>query len=136
MASCGGLATRLPKASECREPHLRRNNLAQICFLRLWLGRVAASVDYSGRRSVATTRAEILRALAGLLFVAAFPNRGFALDPSKPFGSYLQTHFTPDEGGLPSGIVDSIVQSRDGFLWLIVNGRGLVRFDGQHFTSF
>jgi signal transduction histidine kinase/ligand-binding sensor domain-containing protein len=74
--------------------------------------------------------------LACLLFLAALPNRSFALDPSRPFGSYLQTHFTPEEGGLPSGIVDDIVQSRDGFLWLIVNGRVLVRFDGQHFTRF
>ena len=73
--------------------------------------------------------------MAGLLFLAAFPNRSFALDPSKPFGSYLQTHFTPEDG-LPSGIVDEIVQSRDGFLWVIVNGRFLARFDGQHFTSF
>ncbi len=82
-----------------------------------------------------TTRAEIGRALACLLFLAALPNRSFALDPSQPFTSYLQKHFTP-EGGLPSGIVDDIVQSRDGFLWLILNGRVLVRFDGQHFTGF
>ena len=83
-----------------------------------------------------TRGAEIVRALAALLFVAAFPNRSFALDPSQPFSSYLQTHFTPQDGFLPSGIVDDIVQSRDGFLWLIVNGRFLVRFDGQHFTGF
>ena len=83
-----------------------------------------------------TRRAEIVRALAALLFLAAFPNRSFALDPSRPFSSYLQTHFTPEDGFLPSGIVDDIVQSSDGFLWLIANGRILVRFDGQHFTSF
>jgi ligand-binding sensor domain-containing protein len=73
--------------------------------------------------------------LAGLLCLAALPNRSFALDPSRPFSSYLQTHFT-SEDGLPSAIVDAIVQSRDGFLWLIVSGRTLVRFDGRHFTSF
>jgi signal transduction histidine kinase/ligand-binding sensor domain-containing protein len=84
---------------------------------------------------VVTRRAEIVRALAGLVFLAAFPNRSFALDPSQPFSSYLQTHFTPEDG-LPSGIVDDIVQSRDGFLWLIVDGRTLVRFDGHRFTSF
>lgn len=82
-----------------------------------------------------TRRAEIVRALAGLLFLAALPSRSSALDPSQSFGSYLQTHFTPEDG-LPSAIVTDIVQSRDGFLWLIVNGRFLVRFDGQHFTSF
>jgi signal transduction histidine kinase/ligand-binding sensor domain-containing protein len=73
--------------------------------------------------------------LAALLFVAAVPNLSFALDPSQPFSSYLQTHFTREDG-LPSGIVDDIVQSRDGFLWLIVNGQYLARFDGQHFTGF
>jgi ligand-binding sensor domain-containing protein len=73
--------------------------------------------------------------MACLPFLAAFANRSFALDPSEPFSSYLQTHFTTEDG-LPSGIVDDIVQSRDGFLWLVVNGRFLVRFDGQHFTSF
>jgi ligand-binding sensor domain-containing protein len=74
--------------------------------------------------------------LGALLLVAAFPNRSFALDPSRPFSSYLQTHFTPEDGFLPSGIVDDIVQSRDGFLWLVMNRRFLVRFDGQHFTRF
>ncbi len=82
-----------------------------------------------------TGKAEFGKAMACLLFLAAFPNRSFALDPSRPFSSYLQTHFS-SEDGLPSDIVDDIVQSRDGFLWLIVNGRTLVRFDGQHFTSF
>jgi signal transduction histidine kinase/ligand-binding sensor domain-containing protein len=83
-----------------------------------------------------TSKAEFGNAMACLLFLAAFPNRSFALDPNKPFSSYLQTHFTPDEGGLPSGIVDDIVQSRDGFLWFIVNSHSLVRFDGQHFIRF
>jgi signal transduction histidine kinase/ligand-binding sensor domain-containing protein len=82
-----------------------------------------------------TTSAKTVRVLAGLLFLAAFPNRSFALDPRQPFSSYLQTHFTPEDG-LPSGIVDDMAQSRDGFLWLITNGRTLVRFDGQHFTRF
>ena len=58
------------------------------------------------------------KAIACLLFLAALPNRSFALDPSRPFGNYLQAHFSP-EGSLPSGIIDDIVQSRDGFLWLI-----------------
>ena len=101
----------------------------------VWEVRAAGGYVYSRRRSVVTRRAEIIRALAGLLFLAAFPNRSFALDPNQPFSSYLQTHFTP-ENGLPSGIVDDIVQSRDGFLWLIVNGQSLIRFDGQHFSSF
>ncbi len=82
-----------------------------------------------------TRRAEFGKAMACLLFLAAFPNRGFALDPHQPFNSYLRTHFNTEDG-LPSGIIDDFVQSRDGFLWLRMSGGFLVRFDGQHFTGF
>jgi len=69
--------------------------------------------------------------MACLLFLAAFPNRSFALDRSQPFSSYLQTHFTPGDGSLPSGIVDDIVQSRDGFLWLTrISHRGRIASPG------
>src|SRR5689334_19926332 len=37
--------------------------------------------------------------------------------------------------GLPQSTVTSIVQTRDGYLWLGTFG-GLVRFDGQAFTVF
>jgi ligand-binding sensor domain-containing protein len=82
-----------------------------------------------------TWRSEIGRALAAVLFLAVFPNRSFALDPSKPFGSYLKTHLT-NEDGLPASVLQDVVQSRDGFLWLISNGDALTRFDGRHFYVF
>jgi signal transduction histidine kinase/ligand-binding sensor domain-containing protein len=82
-----------------------------------------------------TSKAEFGKAMACLLFLAAFPNRSFALDPSQPFSSYLKTHFT-DEDGLPASVVQDMVQSRDGFLWLTFNGALLTRFDGRHFTPF
>ncbi len=56
-----------------------------------------------------------------------------ALDPSQPTGSYLRTRFTKEDG-LPSGVVNVILQTRDGFLW-IGTSSGLVRFDGTHFTT-
>ena len=58
-----------------------------------------------------------------------------ALDPSQRVNTYLNTRFTTDDG-LPSNIVESIVQSDDGFLWS-TNGSmtELVRFDGRRFTS-
>jgi len=46
--------------------------------------------------------------------------------------NYIRTRFTTEQG-LYSDIVDDIVQSHDGFLWLRVNGGDLDRFDGQHF---
>ena len=82
-----------------------------------------------------TRRAEFVRALAALLCLAAFPNRSFAVDPSQPFSSYLTTHLT-NEDGLQASVVQDIVQSRDGFLWLITNGDALARFDGRHFYTF
>ena len=39
------------------------------------------------------------------------------------------------ENGLPQNSVNSIVQTRDGYLWLATFG-GLVRFDGARFTIF
>jgi len=72
-------------------------------------------------------------AVAILLLFAALPS--CAVDPTQPVGSYIRTRFSSDDG-LPADIVDEMVQSRDGFLWLIVNGTELVRFDGKHFNAF
>jgi len=47
---------------------------------------------------------------------------------------FLQKHWTTEEG-LPQNTVTSIVQTRDGYLWLGTFG-GLVRFDGVRFTAF
>src|SRR4029077_15388202 len=67
-----------------------------------------------------------------LLFVAV--SRAWALDPSQPMSSYIRDHFT-FENGLPSNIVDQIMQSGDGFLLLVAAGN-LARFDGRHFYEF
>jgi Two component regulator propeller len=47
---------------------------------------------------------------------------------------YVRTRFGTEQG-LFVDLVDDIVQSRDGFLWLRENGSGISRFDGQHFVS-
>lgn len=48
-----------------------------------------------------------------------------------------QYHFDTwtTDNGLPQNSVSSILQTRDGFLWLTTND-GLVRYDGVHFTIF
>src|SRR5258708_2290319 len=66
-----------------------------------------------------------------LLFVAM--NSARAVDPSQPLSDYLRSHITDHYG--PGSVVDQIVQSRDGFLW-IANGGQLIRFDGHHSTPF
>jgi signal transduction histidine kinase/ligand-binding sensor domain-containing protein len=55
-----------------------------------------------------------------------------ATTPAQPVPDYILTHFTADDG-LLANVVDRIEQTPDGFLWLIVNGSGLARFDGRHF---
>jgi ligand-binding sensor domain-containing protein len=46
--------------------------------------------------------------------------------------SYLRTTFTVEDG-LSSNVVNAILQTRDGFLWIATDA-GLNRFDGRHFT--
>lgn len=48
--------------------------------------------------------------------------------------NYTLRHYT-SESGLPQNSVRSIVQDRDGFLWLATD-LGLVRFDGQSFVTY
>jgi len=72
--------------------------------------------------------------IAFVLLLVSSAGRGLALDPTQPFSSYLRTHFTPEDG-LSSGVVDDIVQSRDGLLWVITNGQRLARFDGRRFKA-
>jgi PAS domain S-box-containing protein len=57
-----------------------------------------------------------------------------ALDPAVLASSYaIQGWFTED--GLPSNKIRSVIQSRDGYLWL-ATAQGIVRFDGSQFTTF
>ena len=59
---------------------------------------------------------------------------GKSLDPAVPLSEYGHEIWTSDSG-LPQNSVTSIVQTRDGYLWLGTQ-EGLVRFDGVRFTIF
>ena len=79
------------------------------------------------------TRFKLWRATVGLsiaLTIAPVPGR--AVDPGQPATSYLRTTFTVEDG-LSSNVVNAILQTRDGFLWIGTDA-GLNRFDGRHFT--
>ncbi len=54
-------------------------------------------------------------------------------ESSLSFPNYR--HFSHQDG-LPRGFILSLIQTEDGFAWLIIEKHGLVRFDGYHFTSF
>lgn len=71
-----------------------------------------------------------LRFALALLAVVTWP--ALALDPRSPSDSYLRTTFTTEDG-LGADVINDILQTRDGFLW-IGTYTGLTRFDGQHFT--
>lgn len=53
---------------------------------------------------------------------------------APPFGSYVVTNFTSDNG-LPQNTVDLITQTSDGYLW-IGTYAGLARYDGIRFIHF
>ncbi|MGC4056144.1 MAG: two-component regulator propeller domain-containing protein [Paludibaculum sp.] len=57
-----------------------------------------------------------------------------ALDPAKPVAEYRYEAWEEAEG-LPHYSINSIAQSRDGYLWLATY-YGLVRFDGKKFDVF
>lgn len=78
-----------------------------------------------------TIRSLVVAAL--LVLTLGTPVR--ALDPSQPPSSYLRTHYTT-ETGLVASVIDATAQTQDGFLWLIVNGHDLARFDGKRFSHF
>jgi signal transduction histidine kinase/ligand-binding sensor domain-containing protein len=79
------------------------------------------------------TRFQLWRATVGLSIVLTIaPEPGRAVDPDQPATSYLRTTFSVEDG-LSSNVVNAILQTRDGFLWIGTDA-GLNRFDGRHFT--
>ena len=75
------------------------------------------------------TRVTTLRLLTLAVLIARW---SLALDPKARPNEYIQTVFTV-EGGLPSNVVNAIVQTRNGFLWIGTDA-GLARFDGRRFV--
>lgn len=73
-----------------------------------------------------------------IFFITWSAATGFAVNPASAKtltdNQFLKKRWTTEEG-LPQNSVTSIVQTRDGYLWLGTFG-GLVRFDGVRFTTF
>jgi signal transduction histidine kinase/ligand-binding sensor domain-containing protein len=75
----------------------------------------------------------LFRAAVGLSLALTISTRAArALDPNQRTTSYIRTIFTV-ENGLSSNVVNSILQTRNGFLWIGTDA-GLNRFDGRHFS--
>src|SRR5215813_14330235 len=78
-------------------------------------------------------RFQLPRVTVGLFIILTMtPPPVHALDPNQAATSYLRTTFTVEDG-LSSNVVNAILQTRDGFLWIATDA-GLDRFDGRHFT--
>ncbi len=69
-----------------------------------------------------------------LLTLATLAHPCFGLDPHRALDHYGHQVWHSDSG-LPQNTVHTILQSRDGYLWLGTDG-GLVRFDGVDFVTF
>ena len=68
------------------------------------------------------------------VLLLAFTHSAFALDPQRALDHFGHQAWGTD-AGLPQNTVHSILQTRDGYLWLGTDG-GLVRFDGTDFVTF
>jgi ligand-binding sensor domain-containing protein len=78
-------------------------------------------------------RPSLFRAAVGLSFALTIPTKSArALDPNEPAASYIRTTFTVEDG-LSSNVVNAILQTRNGFLWIGTDA-GLNKFDGRHFS--
>ena len=67
-----------------------------------------------------------------LVLLAASAGAAFGLDPSRTLTQYVHRIWQVQQG-LPESSIYSMLQSRDGYLWLGTQ-TGLVRFDGVRFT--
>jgi len=76
----------------------------------------------------------IFRAFISGLFLMLLSTTGFsAPDKAEANAFLIDTWQTPQ--GLPENLVDCILQTRDGYLWVGTYG-GLARFDGIRFVTF
>jgi signal transduction histidine kinase/ligand-binding sensor domain-containing protein len=79
-------------------------------------------------------RAAALRLLLATALLLGCGLSGLALEPSTPLANYGRQSWGM-ENGLPQNTVQSLVQTRNGFIWLGTEV-GLVRFDGNSFAVF
>jgi PAS domain S-box-containing protein len=86
------------------------------------------NASFRGRLARVFTRA----ALTALWALATPP--ATALDPERPMGQYL-VDFWSVSAGLSQDHVQSLLQTRDGYLW-VGTRNGLCRFDGVRFTVY
>ncbi|MBV8212446.1 MAG: hypothetical protein JOZ08_04380 [Verrucomicrobia bacterium] len=68
-----------------------------------------------------------------LILILGLVDTCIALDPARPLAQYRLVRWD-EEQGLPQNVLDKIVQTKDGFIWLQCS-HGLIRFDGKNFAT-
>ncbi len=76
----------------------------------------------------------MLLTVAGLLILCSPAASMHGLGTQRGLSQFGQQSWRSDSG-LPQNTVHSVLQTRDGFLWIATEG-GLVRFDGQSFRVY
>ncbi len=74
------------------------------------------------------------RPLSLILCLICLAHGIYALNPAKKISQYQKIIYTTEDG-LPQGLVNSMVQTRDGYLWFATEV-GLARFNGVSFKIF
>ncbi len=72
--------------------------------------------------------------LASLILTMTAANQAVALDPNTKLSQYMVS-FWQESAGLPQKFVNTIYQTRDGYLWVGTKG-GVARFDGVRFEVY
>lgn len=75
-----------------------------------------------------------MRNSIGFLLLLVIPAGSFSQKPDKPLSGYM-TDTWDHANGLPGTSIVTLLQSRDGYLW-IGTANGLSRFDGVRFVTF
>jgi len=87
----------------------------------------------------ATTRPDVcefrrwISALLVVMSTLGVPGKALALDPARSLFQYNCRNWTR-QNGLPMDKINTVTQSKDGYLWLGTD-HGLARFDGVQFQS-
>jgi ligand-binding sensor domain-containing protein len=90
--------------------------------------------ELTARGSVFTLRADALLVVALLVFCALTLQTVSAHQSDKAITQYAHDVWQTEQG-LPQNSIQTILQTRDGYVWL-GSQEGLVRFDGARFTIF
>ncbi|HVN77700.1 MAG TPA: two-component regulator propeller domain-containing protein, partial [Terriglobia bacterium] len=122
VASAGGLL------------HLTLNELGNSVRSGLRILLVRSGIRFWERDSFRPGQARHLASLLLCVITLTAGNLALALDPSLAITQY-QHRIWQKEEGLPQDSVESILQTRDGYLWVATQD-GLATFDGVNFTIF